>query len=598
MRNLKNPKNLSLGIALRECIPLIFKQSRTATCFKAVFVLFSGFVGGAMMPAMELLFTGMVGQDVGGDAPRLPILFAVGLVLLITMLNGLMGMVSPVVDVYRQGRTRGGLTQLIHDKMAHIPAQRFEDKEALDDITKAKEGMEGAMGLMDMVINIVCYHGMYFAVVGVFLWRLEPILVLSLAFVFIPVALSQIIHARIHAAQQNKLAPVRREETQYYRHALNHEDTRFYGLFNCFHAKMLEARKRLFDTEWRTEIRVQRITFGLNLVKILGWVGILVLLFRGMIGGSISVGAFAAVFTAIGTMFGNMENVFRSIQYEAMNRLGAIHHFLHFLSMADQESMDNTHESETGAVSVTASGISFNYPAAERPAVDNVSLHIAPGETVAIVGVNGSGKTTLVKLLCGLYRPSAGTVCFGANNKPPSFARTSAVFQDFARYTPLSLADNVNIACWDDPPDGIVPSLEAAEVEHNDKATFPNGVDTILSRNVDGVQLSGGQWQRIAMARGLFRSHELIILDEPTAAIDPVEESRVYRQFAELAKDKTAILVTHRLGSARIADRIVVMDNACVVEIGTHETLLDAGGLYANMWQMQAGGYYENRENG
>ena len=546
------------------------------------------------MPAMELFFTGIVGQDVGGAAPRLPILFAMGLVFLIITLNGLMAMLSPVVDVYRQGRTRGGLTRLIHDKMAYLPAQRFEDKEALDGIAKAKEGMEGAMGLMDMAIHIICYHGIYFAVVGVFLWRLEPILVLSLAFVFIPVALSQAIYARIHAAQQNRLAPVRREESQYYRHALNQEDTRFYGLFNYFLAKMLNTRKRLFAEEWRTEIRIQWITFGLNLVKILGWVGILVLLFRGMVSGTISVGAFAAVFTAISTMFGNMEDVFRKIQHDAMNRLGAIHHFLQFLSMTDKsesECLDenNTNEATTGAVSITASGISFSYPAAERPAVDNVNLHIAPGETVAIVGANGSGKTTLTKLLCGLYSPSAGTVHFG--EKSASFACTSAVFQDFARYTPLSLADNVNIARWSGPTDGIVPSLEAAEVEYNDKAAFPNGIETILSRNLDGVQLSGGQWQRIAMARGLFRSHEFIILDEPTAAIDPVEESRVYRQFAELAKDKTAILITHRLGSTRIADRIVVMDNARVVETGTHDELLAKNGLYANMWQMQAGGY-------
>lgn len=118
--------------------------------------------------------------------------------------------------------------------------------------------------------------------------------------------------------------------------------------------------------------------------------------------------------------------------------------------------------------------------------------------------------------------------------------------------------------------------------------SYPKGLDTMLSKEFDGVDVSGGQWQRIAIARGLFRNHDLIVLDEPTAAIDPLEETRVYKKFAEIAKENTAIIVTHRLGSCRIADRIAVMDSGELAELGTHDELMQNNGLYREMWDAQS----------
>ncbi len=120
---------------------------------------------------------------------------------------------------------------------------------------------------------------------------------------------------------------------------------------------------------------------------------------------------------------------------------------------------------------------------------------------------------------------------------------------------------------------------------------FPDGLETMLSREFDGIDLSGGQWQRVAIARGLYRVHNLIVLDEPTAAIDPLEETRVYRQFSEISRGKTAIIVTHRLGSTRIADRIIVMADGRIDDIGTHEQLMQKGGVYAGMYNAQAQWY-------
>ena len=229
-----------------------------------------------------------------------------------------------------------------------------------------------------------------------------------------------------------------------------------------------------------------------------------------------------------------------------------------------------------------------------KNAVDGVSITINPGETLALVGENGSGKTTLVKLLSGLYKPDEGEVIIGGAHSVTTsdaalFSKTSGVLQNFGRYV-LNLDENVRIGEIGSKQVTTVAMVDA-DVDFDDDRTFPQGIDTVLSREYDGVELSGGQWQRIGVARGLYRNHEFIVLDEPTSAIDPIEETRMYNKFASLTSGKIAILVTHRLGSVRIADKIAVMDAGKIVEIGTHETLLANKGKYATMWAAQAEGY-------
>jgi ATP-binding cassette subfamily B protein len=246
---------------------------------------------------------------------------------------------------------------------------------------------------------------------------------------------------------------------------------------------------------------------------------------------------------------------------------------------------------------ITLEGAGFRYLGAEADSLKNITLKIKPGETIAIVGENGAGKTTLVKLLTGLYKPTAGSVKIGETDTNAAsyrslFENVSGVFQKYQRYA-LTLKENVQIADFES--DGNVEQiLEENHIDPGDKDTFPDGLETMLSREFDGVDLSGGEWQRVAIARGFYRDSDLIVLDEPTAAIDPIEESAIYKKFVEIAKEKTAVIVTHRMGSAKIAERIVVMREGEIAEVGTHDELVQKGGLYAGMYSAQAGWYNPN----
>jgi ATP-binding cassette subfamily B protein len=236
--------------------------------------------------------------------------------------------------------------------------------------------------------------------------------------------------------------------------------------------------------------------------------------------------------------------------------------------------------------------VSLSYPSSKSAALSNISFQIKKKETIAIVGENGSGKSTLVRLLLGLYTPTEGDVFIGNMNTKEASLKSlvnpvSAVFQKFQKYQ-LSLKDNITIS---DPKKHLDYNmlnylLDQSGLDLN-TTIFENGYNTILSREFDGADLSGGIWQRIAIARGYYKEHEIIVLDEPTAAIDPIEETRIYQQFAEICKDKTAILVTHRLGSAKIADRIFVMKNGSLVESGTHDELIAKQTEYARLYHTQ-----------
>lgn len=240
----------------------------------------------------------------------------------------------------------------------------------------------------------------------------------------------------------------------------------------------------------------------------------------------------------------------------------------------------------------------------EKDALHDLTLTIGAGEKVALVGPNGAGKTTLVKLACGLVEPTSGRVAIDGVDvreldRKALFAELAVVFQDPAVFS-IPLADNV--ACSWDAAGGDTARLEAAlsQADLLDKArSLPRGLATYLGQDVDddGVTLSGGETQRLMLARALYKDAPVVILDEPTAALDPISEAEVYAGFDRMVAGKTAIYISHRMSSCRFCDRIVVFDGGRVAERGGHEELLAAGGLYASLWNAQAS-YYVDGEKG
>ncbi|MGQ0432558.1 MAG: ABC transporter ATP-binding protein [Microthrixaceae bacterium] len=273
---------------------------------------------------------------------------------------------------------------------------------------------------------------------------------------------------------------------------------------------------------------------------------------------------------------------------------------LHSLAADDGPLHPNALPAGAPNKSIVFDSVSFRYPGSGAPILDSFDLEIEAGRSIAIVGVNGAGKTTLVKLLAGLHRPDSGRILIDdeplASFDPKQWQRrVSAIFQDFWHY-PLSVRVNIGFGAPERMDDQEALGRAAARAGTDSViAALPLGWDTVLDRQFDGgTELSGGQWQRIALARSLFAVEagaSVLVLDEPTAALDVRAEADIYDRFLDITRGLTSVVISHRFSTVRRADRIVVLDAGRVVEDGTHASLVQAGGRYAHMFELQAARY-------
>lgn len=241
--------------------------------------------------------------------------------------------------------------------------------------------------------------------------------------------------------------------------------------------------------------------------------------------------------------------------------------------------------------------VSFKYPKSDNYALKHINLKIRGGEKLAVVGRNGSGKTTFIKLLCRLYDVDEGEILINGVNvkeytRESLNALYSVVFQDY-KILSLTVADNIS-ACSDCDSERLYSALDKANIKERIEA-MPQKEKTYLYKDLDksGVEISGGEAQKLALARALYKDSPIVILDEPTAALDPIAENEIYSRFNSFVENKTAIYISHRLSSCAFCDRIAVFDNAALIETGTHNELLSANGRYAELWNAQASYYLE-----
>ena len=247
--------------------------------------------------------------------------------------------------------------------------------------------------------------------------------------------------------------------------------------------------------------------------------------------------------------------------------------------------------------------VSFAYPGTDKYVLKNINITLNPGESVVLVGLNGAGKTTLIKLLTRLYDPTEGQILLDGcdlreYDTKALYDMFGIIFQDFGKYS-VSAAENIEFGDVDAEHSEAEVRLAAERGgAHGFIEELPRGYDTPLTRifEDDGIELSGGQWQKLSVARAFYKNSEILILDEPTAALDAIAEGEVFNRFAELAKNKTTVFVSHRLSSATTADKIIVIDGGTVAEVGTHHELMELGGKYCHLFSTQAKRYTDSYE--
>jgi ATP-binding cassette subfamily B protein len=363
------------------------------------------------------------------------------------------------------------------------------------------------------------------------------------------------------------------------------KDVRLFGLSDWFAGRFRAAVMRTYGPVWRSNLSTLRWQWWIAGLSALAGAAVLALPAAAVLRGDLDPGRLITIVLA---GFGVL----------AMTGLGLeafdIEYGRRGLTAVDEleERYPATTESNVPASqnppTVRFEGVSFSYPGAEGSVLDNLSVTLHPGETVAIVGENGAGKTTFVKLLAGLYQPTAGRITIDGVDPRAGRPPIAALFQDFVRY-PATLRDNITASAPTGPDDDAVR-------EARSRADAPDlPLDTSLWREGgDGTDLSGGQWQRVALARVLYavrKGRRLLVLDEPTAHLDVRSEAEFHERVVSQVDGATTILISHRLSTVRPADRILLLANGRITEDGTHDELIALGGDYARFFTTQAAAY-------
>ncbi|MCL1936279.1 MAG: ABC transporter ATP-binding protein/permease [Defluviitaleaceae bacterium] len=515
---------------------------------------------------------------------------ALGIMVSIIILQQILNTTQNYLLGYNSYKNVGIFMSELMLKLSRISAKNFEDVKFLDNIDKTKICIEyESLGYFSSnSLRIFTYYLVFFISISIYLFTLSPSLIFIILISFIPAILGQLLQVKIFSNLHNELAPLRRKFDYYSKTIVSRQffkETRMLGAYSFFHSLFIDTLMLLTKKTWKVEVKAIKFKLLLNISSFIGFGVSIFILFNATITGDISVGAFAAILAALSQIFSLMNEVINEHISNGSEILGQI---INYYRIMDMEEVDGENEVPDFTKGIVAKNISFTYPNSENKSISNVSLKINNGETIAIVGENGAGKSTLVKLLIGLYIPDSGTVEIGGLDTkkihPNSiFKNTSAVFQNYQRYK-MTLSENVMISDTSEKLNENKINSVLQESGFNDNITL----NTMLSTEFGGIDLSGGQWQRVAIARGLYRINEFIVLDEPTSAIDPIEEERIYNQFKAITTNKCAIIVTHRLGSVKLADRIIVVDSGKIVDIGTHNELLSHSNKYSDMWNAQS----------
>lgn len=519
-----------------------------------------------------------------------------GIILLSDLLNRAIGLTDSLLGDLLANST--SIRLMSH--AAKLDLAQFEDSEFYDKLERARRQTIGRTVLMSQVLGqLQDFITVLFLLVGLIAFNAWLIVLVIIA--IIPAFLGETHFNAISYSLTRSWTPQRRE-LDYLRFTGASDETakemKIFGL-----SSFLVDRFRDVSSAYYLEtkkIAMKRAYWGLLLAAIgsVGYYGAYVFIVSSAVTGVITVGSLtflAGSFNRLKSLFEGILNKFSSVAEGAMY----LQDFFDFFQIEPQVS---TAANPVMAPRVISTGfsfdkVSFSYQNSQKPVLEDLSFDIKAGEKLALVGENGAGKTTLVKLLVRLYDPSAGVIRLdGVDLKeydPLSLRNmTSVIFQDFVKYQ-FTAGQNIAVGNIQEEPN-IERVHEAADKSMAKPVIegLPDQFDQMIGRRFhNGIDLSGGQWQKIALGRAYMREAQLLVLDEPTAALDARAEHEVFQRFTELTRGKTAVLISHRFSTVRMADRILVLEHGTRKELGTHEELLKAGGRYAELFKLQAKGY-------
>jgi ATP-binding cassette, subfamily B, bacterial len=515
--------------------------------------------------------------------------------------ESILGALLGITGYAHQKITSEYMYGVIHSKAVELDLEHYENASYYDILERAKgEANQGPMRLVNRADQIgvsLLRLGTMGGVIAFFDWRVAVLLTIPIIpRIWVRLKFVDIIHRWV----------LKRTQTQrwsgYYNNLLTTDqfakEIRLFGLGELFKARFIELRRQLLKEELNINTRQAVADFCTSMISAITSWGAYAIIAYDTVQGKITVGdlilynqAFRQAFDSLWGVLNGFASLYEDNQYLA--------YLFEFLQLKPNlvEPANPVPVPRPMQEGIVFDRVSFQYPCSTRQALKDISLQIKPGEVIGLVGENGSGKTTLIKLLCRLYEPTSGKISIdgidvGEMSIKDLRKQISVIFQDYAKYS-LTARENIWLGNVDSDLEGD-EVLKAAYRSGADEViqTLPKKYDTLLGKRFEeGEELSIGQWQKVSIARAFLRDSQLIVLDEPTSALDPKAEYEVFKKFKELLIDQAAVLITHRLSTVKMADRIYVLDGGQIVEQGSHAELMEQAGLYSQLFEIQARNY-------
>ncbi len=482
----------------------------------------------------------------------------------------------------------------------------YENNESCDKKDILQKAQTGSDYITTQMLNTIRYFlQAVFQVIayGGILSMLDPIMLLIVG---VPAVISYYIerHKNLWIWNMTNNWQKYDRELDYIRHGGSDfscaKDVRIYGMdkwFEKLFSRSFNNRMNWYEQqdEWSFRHDIIRVLM-VYLSNFAAYAYVIYMVIKGNIG----AGDFVLYFNSIYSLAYSVRDVFD--KYSGFNRLSDnISYSREYLDIEDKSNRGKGEKLPEGECEIEFKNVSYKYSGAEKAIIRNISFTLHKGEKLALVGLNGAGKTTLIKLMCGLYDPAEGEILLNGKpvnsyNRDEYFSLFSAVFQDIS-ILPVTAAENIAGAKTGKfDMDRVYDCMKKSGI-YEKVMSLPEKENTRLVKSVfeNAAELSGGQLQKLALARALYKNSPVLLLDEPTAALDPIAEQKMYLNYAGFSKGKSSVFISHRLASTRFCDRIIMIENGTITEEGSHSELMASGGKYAELFELQ-GSYYKNEE--